>query len=266
MSAKPTDILVVTDLDGTLLDHHSYSWAPASQSLTALERGGIPLVLCSSKTAAEIQALREALALGHPFIVENGAAVYLPEPGGEMKIQAFGLPREEILTRLQTIKAAGNWRYTGFADMTVADVVAATGLDESGAVNALQREFTEPLLWQDTEANKVRFIRAIRRVGLDAVQGGRFLHVASGCDKGRAVDWLRGWYAKHYGKAPFVIALGDSDNDISMLESADQPVLVKSPVRDYPDVKHAASIRTDGIGPVGWNAAIVNILKQQDGK
>lgn len=266
MSTAHSDILVVTDLDGTLLDHHSYSWAPASRALAALNERQIPLVLCSSKTAAEMQALREALGLASPFIVENGAAVYLPASSGDAEIHAFGLSREDILPRLQKLNADGTYRYTGFADMTVADVVAATGLDESGAANALQREFTEPLLWQDTEANKARFLKAIRRVGLDAVQGGRFLHVSSGCDKGRAVDWLRGWFAKHYGHAPLVVALGDSDNDISMLESADQPVLVKSPVRDYPDVKHADAIRTEGIGPVGWNAAILNILKLQDGK
>ena len=71
--------LVVTDLDGSLLDHHSYDYGPAEPAMAALEASGIPLVLASSKTRAEIRALRDALGNRHPYIVENGAAVIFPD-------------------------------------------------------------------------------------------------------------------------------------------------------------------------------------------
>lgn len=64
--------LVFTDLDGTLLDHETYSFAPAAEALAALKARGVPLVLASSKTAAEIAELHRALGLGDtPAIVEK---------------------------------------------------------------------------------------------------------------------------------------------------------------------------------------------------
>ena len=251
--------LVVTDLDGTLLDHHTYSRDAAAEALALLQSRHIPLVLCSSKTAAEMAVLHEALAPTDPFIVENGAAVYLPDGNGNTECASFGLPRQEVLERLGKIKSNESFACTGFSEMTVADVMAATGLEEGAAANALQREFTEPVLWQDTEAARKRFLGRLRGAGLDAVQGGRFLHVSAGCDKGRAVTWLRRRYAGS-GAEPVVIALGDSDNDVSMLECADIPVLVKSPVRDFPDVRQDRVIRTTLEGPAGWNAAILQLL------
>ena len=75
----PVTRLVFSDLDGSLLDHYSYSYEAALPQMEALERAGIPLILVSSKTRAEILILREELANRHPFIVENGAAVFIPQ-------------------------------------------------------------------------------------------------------------------------------------------------------------------------------------------
>ena len=76
---KRTPLVVFTDLDGTLLDHGTYSFEPARPGLEALLEAGIPLVFCTSKTRLETERWRRALANVHPFIVENGGAVYVPE-------------------------------------------------------------------------------------------------------------------------------------------------------------------------------------------
>ena len=69
-------LLVFSDLDGTLLDHESYSFAPARAALAALAEIGAGVVLATSKTAAEVAPLRAALGLaGWPAIVENGAGL-----------------------------------------------------------------------------------------------------------------------------------------------------------------------------------------------
>ena len=55
----PTPAFVVfSDLDGTLLDHSTYSWKAAAPALAALRDRGIPLILASSKTSAEIAESR----------------------------------------------------------------------------------------------------------------------------------------------------------------------------------------------------------------
>ena len=57
MAAWYESWLVVTDLDGTLLDHHNYSWQPASSAIELLQQHRVPLVLSSSKTLAEMNVL-----------------------------------------------------------------------------------------------------------------------------------------------------------------------------------------------------------------
>ena len=50
-----TKTLVFTDMDGTLLDHHTYSFEAAKPALKALEEKDIPVVPTTSKTFAELQ-------------------------------------------------------------------------------------------------------------------------------------------------------------------------------------------------------------------
>ena len=71
--------VLFTDLDGTLLDHDTYSWAPALPALNELKLRGAAVVLCTSKTRAELMRLRTELRLNDPFITENGAGVFIPE-------------------------------------------------------------------------------------------------------------------------------------------------------------------------------------------
>ena len=73
-----TYFVVFTDLDGSLLDGETYSFESATQALKALRMRNIPLILVSSKTRAEMEPLRRRLNHRDPFIVENGAAVFVP--------------------------------------------------------------------------------------------------------------------------------------------------------------------------------------------
>ena len=71
--------VVFVDLDGTLLGTDAASWEAAAPALEALRGHGIPLILVSSKTRAEVESLRRHLQHQDPFIVENGAAIFIPQ-------------------------------------------------------------------------------------------------------------------------------------------------------------------------------------------
>ena len=71
-------LVIFTDLDGTLLDRNTYSFEPAQSTLHLIKQKNIPLVLSSSKTRAEIEFYRRRLENDHPFISENGGAVFIP--------------------------------------------------------------------------------------------------------------------------------------------------------------------------------------------
>lgn len=53
--------IVFTDLDGTLLDHNTYSYTEASEGMQLLNENDIPLILVSSKTYSEIKELHQDL-------------------------------------------------------------------------------------------------------------------------------------------------------------------------------------------------------------
>ncbi|MCK4707118.1 MAG: HAD-IIB family hydrolase, partial [Gammaproteobacteria bacterium] len=71
--------LVVSDMDGTLLNHHNYRVKAALSMLQKLESSSIPVIFNTSKTFAELKDWVALLNNRHPFIVENGSAIYIPE-------------------------------------------------------------------------------------------------------------------------------------------------------------------------------------------
>ncbi|MEQ8937469.1 MAG: HAD-IIB family hydrolase, partial [Gammaproteobacteria bacterium] len=140
-------LVVITDLDGTLLDHDTYQYDAAIPALQELTSRHIPLILNSSKTAAEMKLLRDRLGNQHPFVVENGAGIYLPK-GDDYKKVSFGMDRQAILSVIHQLRSKGQASFTGFADFTIDDIMQKTGLDREQARLASERDFTEPVLWK----------------------------------------------------------------------------------------------------------------------
>ena len=71
--------IVFTDLDGTLVDHDTYSYEAAKPALAALREQSVPLIFCTSKTRAELEEYVNELDIAHPFISENGGAIFIPK-------------------------------------------------------------------------------------------------------------------------------------------------------------------------------------------
>lgn len=74
---------VVTDLDGTPMDHH-YGWSVAMDAIRCLQRHGIPVIPSTSRTAEEVLSFHESADLHDPFIVENGGAIYRESATGKL--------------------------------------------------------------------------------------------------------------------------------------------------------------------------------------
>ncbi len=249
-------LLVVTDLDGTLLDHDGYSFAPAGEALALLRQRRIPLVLCSSKTRPEMAALQAQLDIDAPFICENGAAIYT---SGEDEPEALVPPRAAVLAVLHKLRAEEGFAFTGFADMSATEIAGCTGLTLEAAALAAARDFSEPLRWEDSESRLAAFHARLAEHDLRAQQGGRFLTVAGPTDKGRALTRLR----RRYGGSATVIALGDSPNDLAMLAAADIAVIIKSKRSDALTPQGPARvIRSQQPGPAGWQEVMLPLLEE----
>ncbi|MBK1636616.1 HAD-IIB family hydrolase [Rhodovulum adriaticum] len=251
-------LLIFTDLDGTLLDHDTYSYAAAEPALDQLRRTGVPVILASSKTAAEIAPLRAELGFAaHPAIVENGAGIL--EPGAEAP--ESGGRYDELRATLDRVPTDLRAQYQGFGDWDVAEIARRTGLPPAQAALAARRHHSEPGIWSGDADGQAAFVAALREHGVTARAGGRFLTLSFGGTKaGRMADIA----ARH--RTPFVVALGDAPNDAEMLEQADLGFVIANPAHPpLPPLSGEAQghiQRIDAPGPKGWNAAVERVITE----
>ena len=266
--------LVFTDLDATLLDHSDYSWQAASPAIDALKKHDAPLILCSSKTLAEMVDLALELDTQAPIVAENGAFIAIPalhplasflesdSTYDNYQIKLEGLPRKTILGISNTLRAEFDYQFEGFADWTPEELAQKTDLPLLSAERAAQRLATEPILWQDTQERWDAFEQAISEHGIQAIRGGRFIHLMGQTDKANGLLKLTEYYQALYPTLSWTtVALGDSPNDIGMLTKADIGVVIPNPHRSEPLQIHAEHIiRAPHPGPVGWNVVVSNLV------
>lgn len=268
--------LVVTDLDGSLLDHHDYSYTPAKPLLALLEELRIPVVFASSKTRAEILGLRAEIGNEHPFIVENGAAVLIPrgyfgDPPPDCVaregywVREFAPPRAHWRPLLDKLQARFPGAFLDFARAGVDGIAAMTGLPAAKAALANEREYSEPLQWRGSDAQLADFLATLAAAGARVPRGGRFYSVAGDCDKGRAWCWLRQRYALAAGGAAvYDLALGDGGNDAPMLEVAHRAVRIAAPGRPLPTLERVSGILpAAGEGPAAWANGVREWLRER---
>lgn len=280
---SPSDPSVVpiffTDLDGTLLDERSYSFEAALPALERLRGCRALLVPCTSKTCEELRPILDDLGFHHPFIVENGGAFYFPArlfgtsvPGAEqgpdwIRVE-LGTPYARLTDFLRRVRERKGLRITGFNDLTPEEIVRECGLTYEEACRAAVREFDEPfrLNGPDPDADLRILAAEAEREGLTLSRGGRFHHVFGGSDKGRAIRMLTQLVLQCRFGPIFTVGLGDSPNDVPMLKNVDLPVIVQRPSGEYhPDLLREVpgARRAAGIGPQGWNRAVLDILREK---
>ncbi|MFK7894029.1 MAG: HAD-IIB family hydrolase [Granulosicoccus sp.] len=243
--------VVFTDLDGTLLDHETYDYSAALPALKALQDRGIPVILASSKTGAEMRKLRQALQLQRwPAIVENGAGELAPGDDADTGAHEY----QQLRSMLAQIPVALRALFHGFGDMRVEEIAQITGLDNQSASLAKQRAYTEPGCFKGSDEQYRQFASALEQHGISVRKGGRFSTLSFGRSK---ADGMR-----HIAKrlqATFTVALGDAPNDREMLLAATQAIIVHNTHATSPgDIPGA--IVTERAGPAGWNEAMLALI------
>ena len=270
--------LVFTDLDGCLLDSQTYSFEAARPALERLQASHIPVVLVSSKTRAEIEPLRQQLNHQGPFIVENGGAVFVPPGTFDFPLDRarrrstyhaieFGTPYAMLRDVLKQIEEAVDTPLIGFGDLSIDEIMELTGLPREAAIRAKLREYDEPYLVQGPDTIATEVCRQIITRGLQWAKGGRFFHLTGLNNKGQAALALLHCYKRQWNldgspDAVETVGIGDSLNDLPLLLAVDHPVLVQKPDGSYDhEIDVPQLIHAPGIGPVGWNHAILKLLK-----
>lgn len=250
------DTIIFTDLDSTLLDHESYSFEPALEMLNFIKQHKIPLIIVTSKTQKEVVSIQKKLGITTPFIVENGAGIIYPTDDGKYRVETLGFTYDEIRNYFEKYQRSIKMR--GFFDMSVQEISKLTELSMAQAICAKERTFTEPfLLENENDFDKIK--KMANEDSLDVVKGGRFYHLISlGQDKAVAMNKVVEYFEKEENQKYSTIALGDSANDLKMLQSADTAILIPQKDGNYFECDIKGLIRAEEAAPLGWN----NTLKE----
>jgi mannosyl-3-phosphoglycerate phosphatase len=267
--------IIFTDLDGTLLNSETYSYQAALPTLKKLKRSGIPVIPVTSKTRQEVEHLRTEMGLQDPFVVENGSAVYLPrqqpdfqlpegEDVGDYRVLQLGCNYVTARAGLKAIAQSIGRPLKGFGDWTVDQIVQLTGLPPSDAKQAKAREFTEPFMTPKNVTSEA-LRDAVEDMGFKVVIGDRFSHLIGGeAGKGLAVHRLVNLYYPQ-GDIPtsvVTIGLGNSPNDLDMLENVDLPVVLPGQSGPHPRLAERGWTVAPVPAPEGWQLAVEAAMDQ----
>ncbi|MFC1890228.1 HAD-IIB family hydrolase [Thermodesulfobacteriota bacterium] len=263
--------VLFTDLDGTLLDADTYEPGPSLQALVRCGEGGVEVVFVSSKTRAEMEAIRQDLGNEAPFIYENGGGMLIPAdrwpvvPGAVRDADYWairlGTPFPVLTRALRESAREANVSVLGFDEMSDEDVAEATGLTVEKAGLARAREFDLPfIVMEEGDGVPAELREAVGARGLQITRGGRFHHIMGGVDKGRAVERLRALYGDLQPGIVFA-AVGDAALDRPMLEVVERPFLVRRPDGSIDEDAIFDGLHvTDGNGPEGFEEAVDLLL------
>lgn len=279
-SHRVRKLAVFTDLDGCLLDARTYGFGPAGPLVRRLRRRGVPLVLCTSKTRAELRVLLAELGARLPAIVEDGGGLVLPPgaatrariPGARRtrdgRVVPLAMPYRRVRRLFARLRRLTGGAAVGFGDLGVAAVAALTELPTDLARRAKRREFDEPFVFQRDEARYRHLLRRFASAhGVTITRGGRFYHLHGPTDKGRAARLMRSLLEQQHGPL-FLVGLGDSPLDAPLLAEAEVPIIVPRPDggvdrelrRRFPHARIAPAP-----GPRGWARAVAATLRKRGG-
>lgn len=235
------DLIVITDLDGTLLGHESYSFAAAAPALDLIRELQIELVIVTSKTRAEASGIRARLDLPGPDIVENGS---------------WSRDYGWLCSMLEETAAETGVTVRGFHEMTVEEISEATGLSAGVAALAAQRQYSEPFSVLD-ESRAPELLAALAGKGFQWTRGGRFYHVFERGGKAAAVEELLNRFPGSTS-----VGLGDAPNDIGFLQLVGYPVIVNSPRAGEMVTALPRATVTRLPAPEGWSEALLPLLRR----
>jgi len=265
--------IVFTDLDGTLLNHHTYSFDAAVPTIEKCRRSRIPVVPVTSKTRREVEAIVRELGLSGTFAVENGSGIFVRRDDSDFAVTdakiednysciQLGCTYTEARRGLRQLETAIASPLKGFGDLSVSEIQQLTNLPPAEATNARDREFSEPFVPPENIAPET-IEAAAKNLGLRVLVGGRFCHlIGQNAGKGNAVRWLVDRDSDRYPEEKIVtIGLGDSPNDLELLEAVDRPIIIPGKTgRPHPQLGDRGWDIAPDVAPEGWAAAVERSL------
>ncbi len=270
------NFIIFTDIDGTLLDHEDYKYGNLKNYLQKIKKK-VSIIFNSSKTFEEIVNINKKLELNYPFIVENGACIFFP-PGylGSKEInknffkyksyigyKLTNYDSKKIITKFAEFKNKYNFCfYSELSDKRISEI---TNLRIADAKQSKKRLFTNPIFWKDTKDNILKFKLEMTKFNhkFNILEGGRFLHIADNYNKAIALRKFMNIIKTNLKGKFTTVSLGDSENDVCMLESTNYSCIVKRKKNKISLKKQDNIYFSKAKAPDGWSESLDFVFRME---
>ena len=271
-SIKNMTLLIFTDIDGTFIDNDTFDEGLNTKTVSELEQAQHLVVFNTSKTFDEVNYFQKKIKTSLSFICETGGGIYLANDHlrtTESSRGAYHVLYEsrKINEYKDQIKFEINKDYredlTFFDNLSVEEQSSLSGLSGHDLELASRRDFSILIKWKSTKSKYDEFKLFLKKFKLNLITGGRFSHICSEHDKGKATKLFIDQTKNFFKKSNIVtVAIGDSKNDYEMLDIVDFPCIVKSPnnylLQDSLNSKNITF--SDNQAPTGWIECIEKVV------
>lgn len=222
--------LVAVDMDGTLLDNTKRITQRTRDAVRRAGERGVYICLSTGRPLCGVSEYLEQLALTTPVITCNGAVVVDPSEGKVIHSRflqpeaACDIWRQGTEYGTTMCVWVGDTLYVNRLDERTADYQKLSGVQPQVVedIEALAREGISKILWYDTAEEVMRYRTELDRQMAQPVRyvtsDPRFLEFTDrDVSKASALERLGEWLGIPREE---IMAIGDGENDLPMLEYA----------------------------------------------
>ena len=246
------NIIVFTDLDGSLLNTQNFKFEKAKSLIKKIIKDSNFIIPNSSKTELEIKNFIKKLKIKLPFISENGSEIHnlntierkLPKKitiardrNTILKIFLKNMSKE-ILIKCDFLYKMNNKKKSNILGLKGRDLIASS-----------KRRFTYAFIFKGDSKLKKLLFKKTYKAGLGIQQGGRVMNLGDNVTKGMAIKKTLNFIKSVNKNKITTIAVGDNQNDLSMLKVVKYPCIVSN--RSI-KINNKNKIYTNKKAPEGW--------------
>lgn len=277
MNSMRPQYLVFTGLGGFVLDPEASAFREAIPALNLMRSLGVPLILTTDKTSKEAFRILTAINQSNPFIVESGAAIYIPEDALQVsynynntvkgyRVVELGTGRETIVKMILRLREKNGFSVTGISELASTDAVKKGKIAADWVTSAQSREYSELVEFSGSPKDLQQFKGAIEGMQSRLYQSGDHYVITGDHDKGSAVRFLVQLYREEFSNRQIVtIGVGFNRSDTSLLHAVDHAVLIRRADGGFDEHVGRRGLRfTRNPGPIGWNEAVITLLTGSD--
>ena len=258
-------IIIFTDLDGSLLDKDTFEFHEIEDYFRDLVSKGIKIIPNSSKTKAELSNFNKQYNLDLSFIAENGSSIH------GLNLIHENLPSNIFLSRTvdeiykiynQNVTDNLKEKITFILRLKSKEQKEIFGLPLDKMMLAIKRDYSIPIQFNGTESEKNEFFNIINESGLTIQTGGRIMNICDNTNKSKAMVKTIQLIKDEMNDEIITIGVGDNHNDIEMLKKSDYACLVKNDNFDSSLINIDNLIKSSEPSPLGWADVIKTAIQK----